>query len=177
MKFRRNILHFREKRRIEQAASESASPFAFGQSLCEDEHENFQFGCLNVKLSMPPIRVLVVEDDCIFRQFLCSVLQKQLSTPSICEVEDGLAAVQEAGALQPDLVLLDIGLPNLNGIEVAKRIRTSCPQSKILFVSEEWDADIREAALDTGAEGYVVKFSAGVDLPSVLNAVLLGRAS
>jgi len=170
-------LHFSEKRRIEQAASERAFLIFVWASLCEDEHENFQFGCLSMKLGMPPIRVLVVEDDCSFRQFLCSVLHKQLSTPSICEVEDGLAAVQEAGALQPDLVLLDIGLPNLNGIEVAKRIRTSCPQSKILFVSEEWDADIREAALDTGAEGYIVKFSAGVDLPSVLNAVLLGRAS
>lgn len=122
-----------------------------------------------------PIRILVAEDDCPFRQFLCSVLQNQLKAPSICEVGDGLEAVQKAGELKPDLVLLDIGLPSLNGIEVARRIRRSCPGSKILFVSEEWSAEIREAAMETGAEGYLVKFNAGAELPSAVEAALLGR--
>jgi DNA-binding NarL/FixJ family response regulator len=66
---------------------------------------------------------------------------------------DGLAAVQKAAELQPDLILLDIGLPSLNGIEEARRIRKLSPQSKILFVSQESSADVVKEALATGALG------------------------
>ncbi len=85
---------------------------------------------------------------------------------------DGLEAVQKVEQLQPDLILLDIGLPSLNGIEVARRIRELSPKSKILFVSQESSADVVQGALGTGAQGYVLKIDAGRELLEGVNAVL-----
>jgi DNA-binding NarL/FixJ family response regulator len=121
------------------------------------------------------IRVLVVEDFEPFRRFVASVLQKQPELQIICEVSDGLEAVWKAGELQPDLVLLDIGLPNLNGIEAARRIRELSPKSKLLFISENRFRDIAEEALRTGAGAYVVKSDAGSELLSAVEAVLRGK--
>jgi DNA-binding NarL/FixJ family response regulator len=121
------------------------------------------------------IRVLVVEDFELFRRFVASVLQKQPELQVICEVSDGLEAVQKAEELQPDLVLLDIGLPNLNGIEAARRIRELSPKSKIIFLSENRSRDIAEDALRTGAGGYVVKSDATGDLLPAVEAVLKGK--
>ena len=118
------------------------------------------------------IRVLVAEDYPPFRRFLASTIQNRPELQIICEVEDGLEAVQKAEALQPELVLLDIGLPGLNGIEAARQIRKLSPNSKILFVSQESSADIVQAALDTGAGGYIVKADAGRELLGALDAVL-----
>ena len=121
------------------------------------------------------IRVLVAEDYPPFRRFLASTMQLRPELQIICEVEDGPEAVQKARALQPELVLLDIGLPRLNGIEAARQIRNLSPKSKILFVSQESSADIVQAALGTGAEGYVVKADAGRELIAALDAVLRGQ--
>jgi DNA-binding NarL/FixJ family response regulator len=121
------------------------------------------------------IRVLVAEDYLPFRRFLASTIQNRSELQIICEVEDGPEAVQKAEALQPELVLLDIGLPRLNGIEAARQIRKLSPNSKILFVSQESSADIVQAALDTGAGGYVVKTDAGRELVAALDAVLRGQ--
>ena len=84
---------------------------------------------------MSSVRVLVVEDFEPFRRFVCSTVGDSSELQVICEVSDGLEAVQKAKELQPDLILLDIGLPNLNGIAAARQIRKLSPQSKILFVS------------------------------------------
>ena len=97
------------------------------------------------------IRVLVAEDYPPFRRALASIMQSRPGLQIICEVEDGPEAVQKAGALQPEVVLLDIGLPKLNGIEAARQIRDLSPKSKILFVSQESSADLVKAALETGA--------------------------
>ena len=86
-------------------------------------------------LRVASVRVVVVEDHEQFRRFICSMLGKAHDLQVVGIVSDGLAAVQKAEELQPDLILLDIGLPNLNGIEAARRIRKISPQSKILFVS------------------------------------------
>jgi DNA-binding NarL/FixJ family response regulator len=88
---------------------------------------------------------------------------------------DGLEAIQKAEELQPDLILLDIGLPSLNGIEVARQIRKLSPKSKILFVSQESSADVVQEALGTGAQGYVLKIDAGGELLAGVNAVLQGE--
>ena len=88
---------------------------------------------------------------------------------------DGLEAVQKAEELQPDLILLDIGLPSLNGIEVARQIRKFSPKSKILFVSQESSAEMVQGALGTGAQGYVLKGDAGRELLEGVNAVLRGE--
>jgi DNA-binding NarL/FixJ family response regulator len=90
-------------------------------------------------------------------------------------LSDGLEAVQQAQQLQPDLILLDIGLPTLNGIEAARRIREVSPASKILFVSENRSVDIAEEALNIGAGGYVVKSDATSDLLPAVKAVLEGK--
>jgi DNA-binding NarL/FixJ family response regulator len=93
------------------------------------------------------IRVLIAEDFEPFRRFVVSTLQRQPELQVICEVSDGTEAVRKAQELQPDLVLLDIGLPKLNGIEVARQICKLCPRSKMLFVSQESSSDIVQAAL------------------------------
>jgi DNA-binding NarL/FixJ family response regulator len=121
------------------------------------------------------IRVLVVEDYEPFQRFVASILQKQPELQIIGKVSDGLEAVQKAEELQPDLIVLDIGLPSLNGIEVARQIRKFSPKSKILFVSQESSAEMVQGALATGAQGYVVKGDAGSELLKGVNAVLRGE--
>jgi len=117
----------------------------------------------------------VVEDSEPFRKFICLTLGKRLELQIVGEVSDGLEAFQKAEELQPDLILLDIGLPTLGGIEAARRIRKLSPQSRILFVSQESSADVVQAALAEGAKGYVVKTDAGRELLTAVDAVLRGR--
>jgi DNA-binding NarL/FixJ family response regulator len=121
------------------------------------------------------IRVLVVEDYAAFRRVLVSAIQSRAEIQVICEVADGPEAVQKAWELQPGLISLDIGLPRLNGIEAARQIRNLSPKSKILFVSQESTPDIVQAALETGAKGYVVKADVGSELIPALDAVLRGQ--
>jgi DNA-binding NarL/FixJ family response regulator len=126
-------------------------------------------------LDTSSIRVLVVDDYEPWRRFFSTALQKQPELQVIGEVSDGLEAVQQAQQLQPDLILLDIGLPSLNGIEAARKIRELSPTSKILFVSENRSVDIAEEALSTGAGGYVVKSDAASELLPAVDAVLKGK--
>jgi DNA-binding NarL/FixJ family response regulator len=120
------------------------------------------------------IRVLLVDDYEQWRRFASTILLKQPELQIIREVSDGLKAVQAAKELQPDLILLDIGLPTLNGIEAARQIREVSPMSKIIFVSENRSGDIAEEALSTGADGYVIKSDAG-ELLTAVKAVLEGK--
>ena len=122
-----------------------------------------------------PIPAFVVDDYEPWRRFVCSILQKLPGLQVICEISDGLEAVRRAQELQPDLILLDIGLPTINGIEAARRIREHSSVSKILFSTENHSPDIAEAALRTGARGYVVKSDAGRDLLPAVTAVLEGK--
>ena len=124
---------------------------------------------------MPCIRVLVIDDYEPFRRFVCSTLARKPELQMVGELADGLDAVQKAAELQPDLILLDIGLPTLNGIEAARRIRKVAPESKILFVSQESSADVVQEALNLGALGYVVKVHAGSELLAAVEAVRQGR--
>jgi DNA-binding NarL/FixJ family response regulator len=126
-------------------------------------------------MSCPPfVRVLVVEDFEPFRRFIHTTLQES-ELLIVGEVSDGLEALQRAEELQPDLVLLDIGLPGLNGIEAARRIRKLSPESKIIFVTQESSADVIEEAMNSGALGYVVKAHAASDLQAAVEAVREGR--
>jgi DNA-binding NarL/FixJ family response regulator len=93
----------------------------------------------------------------------------------ICEASDGSEAVQKADDLKPDLIVLDIGLPKLNGIEAARRIRQFSPSSKILFLSQNNDLDVVQAALGTGALGCVHKMNALGELLPAVDAVLQGK--
>lgn len=117
----------------------------------------------------------MVEDFEPFRRFVTSTLQKRPELHILCEVSDGLEAVQKAQDLKPDLIVLDIGLPTLTGIEAARRIRKLSPESKILFLSQESSADAVQEALGLGALGYVVKVHAGSELLPAIEAVLQGH--
>ena len=120
------------------------------------------------------VRVLVVDDYEPFRRFVCSTLGKNRELQIVGEASDGLEAVHKVEELRPDLILLDIGLPTLNGLEAARRIRKVAPQSKIIFVSQESSADVVQEALTLGALGYVVKAHAGGELLAAVGAVLAG---
>ena len=121
------------------------------------------------------IRVLVVDDYKPWQTFVVSLLGQDPCLSIIGEASDGLEAVLMAEQLQPDLILLDLGLPSLTGLEAARRIREVSPSSKILFVSENRSRKIAEQTLTDGAEGYVVKSAAGSDLLPAINAVLQGK--
>jgi DNA-binding NarL/FixJ family response regulator len=122
-----------------------------------------------------PVRVLVVDDYEQFHQFVRSELNERPEFQIVGEAFDGLDAVHKAEDLQPDLILLDIGLPGLNGIDAARRIRTLRPESKILFLSQESSIDVVEAALSLGARGYLIKADAGDDLLEAIGAVIQGN--
>ena len=121
------------------------------------------------------IRVMVVEDFDSFCRFVCSALEQRPELRVICEVSDGLRAVQKAAELKPDLILLDIGLPTLNGIEAARRILALVHESKIIFLSQETSPDFVQEAMRLGAWGYVFKTHAAVDLLPAIDAVLSGK--
>ena len=121
------------------------------------------------------VRILVVDDFEPFRRFVCALLAARPELQVIGEASDGLQAMQKAKELQPDLILLDIGLPALNGIEAAHRISRLVPAAKILFVSQENDKDIVAAALSNGAKGYLRKQNAGTELLSAVEVVLRGN--
>jgi DNA-binding NarL/FixJ family response regulator len=121
------------------------------------------------------VRVLVVDDFEPWQKYVSTKLQKQPELRIIGRPSDGLAAVRAAEELHPDLVLLDIGLPSLNGIEVARRIREVSPASRILFLSENRSVDLVEKALRTGAAGYVIKADAASELLPAIKVVLLGK--
>lgn len=94
----------------------------------------------------------------------------------IGEAVDGLEVVQKARTQQPDLILLDIGLPKLNGIEAAKRILEFGPSIRIIFLSQNNDKEVVNAALSTGAQGYVLKMDAGTELlPAIKTTILPGE--
>ncbi len=122
-----------------------------------------------------PVSILLVDDFEPFRQFVIATIKEQPELQVICEASDGLVAIQKARRLQPQLVLLDIGIPTLNGIEAARLILAFAPKSRILFLSQERSRAIVQAVFDLGARGYVLKSDAGRELLPAINAVLRGE--
>jgi DNA-binding NarL/FixJ family response regulator len=128
-----------------------------------------------MRSSSAVVRILVVDDYEPFRRFLREKLQARPELHVIGEASDGSQAIQKAEELQPDLILLDIGLPMINGIEAAHRICGLIPGVRILFVSQNNDADIVAAALNNGAKGYVRKQNANTELLRAIEAILRGE--
>jgi CheY-like chemotaxis protein len=140
----------------------------FAQEMC---------GCLMKKVDdcTSSVRILVVDDYEPFRRFICSTMEQRLGLQVIGEASDGLEAVQKSQELQPDLIVLDLGLPKLSGIEAAGQIHKLSPESKILIVSQECSTDVAQEAFSAGVLGYVVKAHAGNELLTAVEAVRQGR--
>ena len=120
-------------------------------------------------------RVLVVDDYEPWRRSLCSILQKHPSLRVVAQAQDGFEAVQKAVELKPDLVLLDIHLPDLDGIEVASRIGQLMPGTKILFVSQIKNLDVVRAVIGDGVNGFVWKMDVAAELLVGIETVLRGE--
>jgi DNA-binding NarL/FixJ family response regulator len=147
-----------------QASGRQSSSVKDGAVMAKDNHR-----------TAPAVRVLVVEDFEPFRRLICSMLSKIPGLQIVGEVSDGLEAVRKAEELQPDLILLDVGLPTLNGVEAARRIRKLAPASRIVFVTQESDRELVREALSLGARGWVVKTMVASNLLTAVDAALDGR--
>ena len=121
------------------------------------------------------VRILVVDDFELWLRFVTNRVHDQPDLQIVGVASDGVEAVQKAEELQPDLILLDIGLPKLNGIEAARQIRTLVPTSKILFSSVSSYQTAVQAAFGAGGCGYLVKSDAAADLLPAIKAVAQGE--
>jgi DNA-binding NarL/FixJ family response regulator len=117
------------------------------------------------------VKILIVDDFEEWRRAVCTILAEDADLEIVGESSDGLDAVQKCQDLQPDLVLLDIQLPKMNGLEAARRICEVCPRAKILFLSSYQCVEIMRDALKIGA-AFVVKADAACDLLPIVRAVV-----
>jgi DNA-binding NarL/FixJ family response regulator len=124
---------------------------------------------------MAPIRVLVVDDHEVARRGIRSVLSSDASLDVVWEAADGEEAVQKAAEFHPTIILLDITLPGMSGIQAARRMRIVSPESRIIFLSQHDSIQIAKDALSAGAQGYVVKSDAGLDLLNAIRTVHEGQ--
>src|SRR6185312_14042273 len=111
------------------------------------------------------VRVLIVDDYMPWRAYVSTALKSRqnVEVEIAGEAQNGLAALEKVLHLQPDVVILDIGLPVLNGIQVARKIREASPKTKIIFLSDNTSLDVVRDAMLTGANAYVAKSSATRD--------------
>jgi DNA-binding NarL/FixJ family response regulator len=121
------------------------------------------------------IRILLVDDHEVFRRYVSSMLKEQANVQIVGEAEDGLQAVRQAQVLQPDVILLDIGLPGINGIEAARQIGEIANKARIIFLTQECTAEVIHAAFALGAWGYITKVHAGTELLPAVDAVSRGE--
>jgi len=124
---------------------------------------------------MSLVRIVVVDDFDLWRVFVVARLRERPDLEIVGFASDGLQAVQKAEELQPDIILLDMMLPELNGIEAAQQIRRVAPLTKILFVSSESDLESVQTAFQAGGSGYVSKMDAAEGLLDGIDSVLRGE--
>lgn len=124
-----------------------------------------------VVTSMATIRILVVDDHPIVRQGLRTLLEAQPGWEVIDEASDGREGVEKVRELDPDVVLLDIGMPNMNGLEASRLIKKTAPRCEILILTQHDSPQMIQEAMVAGARGYVVKSQAPRDLLAAVEAV------
>jgi DNA-binding NarL/FixJ family response regulator len=123
---------------------------------------------------MPTIRVLVVDDHPVVREMICSLLSQEPALRVVCQTADGEEAVEKADELRPDLVVLDIGLAGITGIEAARRISKVSPESRIIFLSQHDSLHMASEVLKLGGHGFVAKIDAGSELLKAVRTVCAG---
>ena len=116
------------------------------------------------------VRILIADDFPQWRKVIRQILSSRPEWEIIAEAGDGQQAVEKAIELHPDVVLLDIGMPVMNGLQAAAAIRQHCPGTRIIFVTQTDDEAVREAALDLGAAAYLLKINASVELVPLVAA-------
>jgi DNA-binding NarL/FixJ family response regulator len=124
---------------------------------------------------MSVVQILVVDDSLPWQHFVQNHLEAEPEFRVITTAADGSEGVQKANEVQPDVVLMDVSLPGMNGIEATRQIRRVSPGSKILFLTMMDDFKVVQAAFEVGGSGYVLKWDAGRDLISGIRAVVLGQ--
>lgn len=117
------------------------------------------------------IRILIVDDHPVVRHGLRNLLEVQPGWEVIDEASDGLEALEKADRLNPDVILLDVSMPKMNGLEACRLIRKAVPESEILIVTQHDSPQMMREALEAGARGYIVKSNAGRDLLAAVAAV------
>jgi DNA-binding NarL/FixJ family response regulator len=121
---------------------------------------------------MPPLRILIADDHEIFRRGLRSLLESHPEWEVCGEAVDGQEAVERVKDLNPDVVVLDITMPRLNGLEAAQVIRNEAPQSKMVVLSQHEPSLMRQAALSAGADAYVTKSEVSRELMMAIEAMI-----
>jgi two-component system, NarL family, response regulator NreC len=125
---------------------------------------------------MNPIRVLLADDHTLIRAGLRMVVSSQPDFIVVGEANHGREAVALAEQLRPDVVVMDVGMPSLNGIEACRQVHDSLPQTQVIMLSMHSDEGYVLRALKAGAKGYLLKDSAEADLASAIRAVTAGKS-
>lgn len=122
-----------------------------------------------------PIRVLIVDDHAVVRDGLQALLTKAEDLQVVGVAGNGREAIEQAQRARPDVVVMDIGMPDLDGVEATRRLREKCPESRVLILSMHLSSEHVARALHAGALGYVLKESAGEEVAEAIRAVSAGR--
>jgi len=123
-----------------------------------------------------PIRILLADDHTVVRDGLRALLERQPDMTVVGEAADGRDSVRLAEEQTPDVVVMDIGMPNMNGIEATRRITTSCPDTAVVILSMHQDESYVLRSLKAGAKGYLLKDSLRSDVIEAIRAVSQGRS-
>ena len=119
----------------------------------------------------PTVRILIADDHELIRRGLRGLLENQAGWQVIAEAADGRQAVEKAKQLRPDMVILDVSMPNLNGLEAARHIRKALPETEILILTMHENNQLVREVVECGARGYILKSDAGRDLVSAVEAL------
>ena len=124
---------------------------------------------------MMTVKILIADDHKILREGLKSLLEKQPGFAVVAEAEDGISAIDGVKKYKPDIAILDIGMPDLNGIEVTRKIRSETAETRVIALSMHSDRRFVMGVLEAGAKGYLLKDSAFVELVTAVAAVAKGK--
>jgi len=121
---------------------------------------------------MAPVRILIADDHEIFRRGLRSLLESHPEWEVCGEAVDGQDAVDRVKELQPDIIVLDVGMPRMNGLEAAELIRKQVPDSRIVILSQHEPQVVKQAALSAGARAYVTKSQVSQELVTAIERII-----